>query len=83
MVFLDLIRPAGLTDRQWFQMKLRALSAAMNATPVRTGRLKNGWTIKGDRIENPVEYAQYVNDGTPRMAPRSMTGAALKVLGGR
>ena len=44
-----------------------ALSTVKNATPVRTGRMRDGWEIQNDlsstmRIINPVPYAVYVDD---------------------
>ena len=44
-----------------------ALSTIRNATPVRTGRMRDGWEIQNDlsstmRIINPVPYAVYVDD---------------------
>lgn len=40
-------------------------------TPVRTGKLKRGWTVTPDDggvlVENEVEYASYVEEGTSRM----------------
>ena len=43
-----------------------ALSTIKNATPVRTGRMRDGWIIERDtdtlRIINPVPYAVYVDD---------------------
>ena len=43
-----------------------ALSTIKNATPVRTGRMRDGWIIERDtdtlRIINQVPYAVYVDD---------------------
>ena len=43
-----------------------ALSTIKNATPVRTGRMRDGWIIERGtdtlRIINPVPYAVYVDD---------------------
>lgn len=40
-------------------------------TPVRTGKLRNGWEIEITKdkinIKNDVEYAQFVEDGTENM----------------
>lgn len=64
----------------------RAVMAAIRgATPVRTGRRAGGWRSEqlGStlRVLNDVPNAVYVNDGTPRMAPRDMTGAGRASLG--
>lgn len=36
-------------------------------TPVKTGRLKRGWTSQGDTILNEVPYTIYVEEGTRKM----------------
>ena len=51
-------------------------------TPVgETGRLKRGWGFQEKQndieIYNVVEYASYVEYGTPRMEPRGMLRATL------
>ena len=85
MFEFPLTRPEGLTDRQWQAYVRRALQLIKSFTPVRTGRLQAGWQLGdlgGDKatIINDVPYAPYVNDGTPRMAPRDMTGQTLGAL---
>ena len=44
-----------------------ALSTVRSITPIRTGRMRDGWEIQNDlsetmRISNPVPYAVYVDD---------------------
>lgn len=39
-------------------------------TPVRTGRLRDGWQKEGLDVINDVEYLSYVNDGTIRQLPQ-------------
>ena len=39
-------------------------------TPVRTGRLRDGWQKEGLDVINDVEYLSYVNDGTTRQLPQ-------------
>ncbi len=39
-------------------------------TPVRTGRLRDGWQKEGLDVTNDVEYLSYVNDGTTRQLPQ-------------
>jgi len=50
-------------------------------TPVLTGALKSGWgfDMKATDIEiyNTMDYAAYVEYGTPKMAPRAMLGTTL------
>ena len=55
-----------------------ALSTIRNATPVRTGRMRDGWEIQNDlsetmRISNPVPYAVYVDDRR-QIVQRSLQG---------
>lgn len=54
-----------------------ALNFLRDVTPVRTGRLINGWNVAvvGSQVlvTNDVEYAGFVDGGTSRMAARDMT----------
>jgi len=54
-----------------------ALSTIKNATPVRTGRLRDGWIVERDtntlRVINPVSYAVYV-DARRQIVQRSLQG---------
>lgn len=45
---------------------VRKLAAA---TPVDTGRARDGWRIEGDKIVNDVEYIDSLNHGTSQQAP--------------
>ena len=82
MILLDLVRPEGMTDVGWKAAKKKAMAAAKDVTPVKTGRLKAAWRLVGDKLVNDTPYGGYVNDGTPRMAARNMTGVALSALRG-
>lgn len=57
------------------------LERVKRRTPVRTGKLQNGWggTSKAGVIEvyNTQEYAEYVENGTPKMAPKGMLRATV------
>lgn len=57
---------------------------AKSVTPVVTGTLRDGYQVRhasgpGQSAElfNPVEYHDYVNDGTDKMAPRAMIETAI------
>lgn len=39
------------------------------ATPVHTGRAKDGWYHNGNSIQNDVDYVKYLNEGTSKQAP--------------
>lgn len=51
-------------------------------TPVITGKLQNGWggNLKKTAVEiwNTMDYAEYVEYGTHKMAPRGMLRATLE-----
>jgi len=40
-----------------------------SATPVDTGRARDGWIKNGDSIENNVPYIDYLNEGSSKQAP--------------
>lgn len=46
-------------------------------SPVRTGRLKNAWTLNGTEVDNNTPYLYYVNDGTSRQAGQHFIERAL------
>lgn len=79
MYSYELARPEGITDAQWDGYVKRAMRTLRALTPVKTGNLRDGWEL-GDQSSdsavfvNEVPYAEYVNDGTPRMTARNMTG---------
>lgn len=80
-------KPPGVSDSIFRYLQGQGLATLQRVTPVDTGNLQNGWYIKQlapDMIEfaNDVDYAEYVNDGTPKMAPRDMTGRAIAAFDG-
>lgn len=57
---------------------------AMGICPVDTGTLRAGYRVDKATsltdnavLSNDVEYHNYVNDGTPKMAPRAMIETAI------
>lgn len=53
------------------------LTRVIRRTPVDTGKLQGAWTGRVDPdgniyVENPIEYAEYVENGTPNHAPVGM-----------
>lgn len=50
-------------------------------TPVRTGALQAGWVTTqrqtGFDLSNTQDYAEYVENGTPHMAPKGMIRTTL------
>ena len=78
-------RPAGMTKSQWNKVADQAVKVVKSVTPVDTGRLKSSWeetrkTSRSVTVTNDCDYAVYVNDGTPKMAPRGMTEIAQTIL---
>lgn len=57
------------------------LTRVQMRTPVRTGVLRDGWQgdISGDliTISNEVPYAEYIEYGTPHIAPFAMLGQTI------
>lgn len=61
----------------------RILTKTKQATPVKTGTLKEGWELeKTDKdtvtVKNDVPYAGYVENGTPKMDGRFMLRTAIQ-----
>ena len=58
-------------------------------TPVRTGKLQNGWSTRsapfGKRasIDNNVEYANFVENGSPTVRPHKMAAQTVQTLRSR
>jgi Bacteriophage HK97-gp10, putative tail-component len=77
------IKNPGLDPVQWNNACNAMLAYLKSETPVRTGVLRDGWKMNmGSSVVsfvNNTPYAEWVNDGTPRMAPRDMTGKLLSV----
>lgn len=48
-----------------------------SVTPVRTGRLRDGWEIQDNSIANDVFYTRFVEAGTSRMAAQPMLGSSI------
>ena len=74
--------PQGVSPEAWARHLQLILRRAKQVTPVRTGRLQAGWYLDGNSLRNDVPYAEFVNDGTPRLEPRRMTQQAMKLLRG-
>lgn len=55
-------------------------------TPVRTGKLKNGWNTdpapfgRQASIDNNVDYANYVEQGSPTVRPHKMAAQTVQTL---
>lgn len=78
-------RPEGMSDEDWAAARRKAMQVLDEVTPVRSGRLRSGWnsvlTPEFMLLVNETPYAEFVNDGTPRMSPRDMTGQVHQALG--
>lgn len=47
----------------------KMIEALKEATPVDTGRARDGWYSDGDLIKNDVEYINELNHGSSKQAP--------------
>ena len=57
--------------------KRRLLNNVRDETPVDTGKARDGWSLKGDALENDVEYVLPLNNGTVNRPPRFFIEAAI------
>ena len=78
-------RPPGMSRVQWIRLASLAMHAVKKDTPVDTGHLRASWspvsvTQRQLILRNDAPYAEFVNDGTPHMAARDMTGKATSTL---
>jgi len=80
---------AIIVDQDQADRVARGLEIALSAaTPVDTGRAAAGWTINdlsdtNIRVNNVVDYVQYLNEGSSKQAPAryvEMTVDAVRVL---
>lgn len=80
------IRPAGLTSKEWGEVTGKAHDIFMRNTPVRTGRLRESInmtstsrSIKGN-YGSYAPYSEFLEFGTPNIAPRRMTAHTIRDL---
>lgn len=73
-----------LTDKlQAFKQEFgdAMLERVKELTPVRTGLLQRSWELEVTEdaiiLGNPVVYAEFVENGTLKMAPRSMLSTTI------
>jgi hypothetical protein len=70
-------------DRVKDEFENEFLLRVADKTPVRTGALKDGWfwdrttDANNPTFSNTERYAIYVENGTPKMAPRMMVATTL------
>jgi hypothetical protein len=48
---------------------LKLIDALKEATPVDTGRARDGWKLRDNKIVNEVEYIDDLNTGSSKQAP--------------
>ena len=56
------------TRRQFNKIKVKLKNDLVEATPIDTGKAREGWEIKGDSIVNDVDYIDDLNAGSSRQA---------------
>ena len=54
------------------------LQEVKKLTPVKTGRLRDGWKREKNIVTNDVPYLQYVDQGTRYIKPRRFIEAAFQ-----
>ena len=70
MVKIDLKKLLLKEAEKFTKAKVNSLVYALkDATPVDTGRARDGWYTTGDSIRNDVEYVDDLNQGTSKQAP--------------
>lgn len=60
-------------QRQLDQLPQRALDFWVKTTPIRTGNARRRTGLRGDTIEARYPYAQRLDEGSSRQAPRGMS----------
>jgi len=65
-----------------FQKELRkAFNAVKEATPVDTGKARDGWRLQGTKIINDVDYIEELNGGSSKQAPKHFIEKTVLSLG--
>jgi hypothetical protein len=65
-----------------FDKKLKiAITALKEATPIKTGKARDGWCIVKHSIVNDVNYINKLNNGTSKQAPKYFVEQTLLSLG--
>lgn len=62
----EIKKEAEKTRKTKIEILVKALK---DATPVDTGRARDGWYATEDSIRNDVEYVKELNHGTSKQAP--------------
>lgn len=60
------------------ELSQELLEKIKDRTPVDTGKAQAGWKLDDNVIYNDVEYIEYLENGTPKMAPVGMVRLALE-----
>lgn len=55
----------------------QCVEALKEATPVDTGKARDGWYSSGKTIKNDVEYVEYLNEGSSQQAPSHFIESTL------
>jgi hypothetical protein len=77
MISKHLQRPSDMEPEEWHAMLERLVDDVRSATPVKTGKLRDGWradvTDDDAEVSNDVDYAEHVDEGTKHMSGRHMS----------
>jgi HK97 gp10 family phage protein len=79
---LDRTAPKRVVDPAISRVSTEVMRAAQARSPVETGRLRSGWTVRKIAagrymVVNPVPYAKFVEYGTKDTPAHPMIGPAL------
>lgn len=58
-----------LSSKEVAEKRKSLLQKLKDATPVKTGKARDGWKIEGENIVNEVDYISTLNQGTSKQAP--------------
>jgi hypothetical protein len=64
-------------ESQFPAIKKHGYEEFRKVTPKRTGNAKNSTTLRGDEIQGNYAYANRLNEGYSRQAPKGMTDPTI------
>ena len=74
----DFLKEYKAIEKTVKQKKINSVIKALKiATPKDTGEAEKGWHQEGDKIVNPVEHIEFLNDGTSQQAPSHFIESTL------
>lgn len=71
------LKQAFKAEKQILEKSNELVSALKVATPVKTGKARDGWRYENNSIINDVEYIDELNQGTSKQAPSNFIESTL------